>query len=174
VKKALELLAPAGTAEIGKAAIDHGADAVYIGAPKFSARAQAGNSIDDITGLVQHAQLFNAKVYVALNTILTDAEIEQALALIGSLYEAGIDGLIIQDVGLLELDLPPVPLIASTQMHNTTFEKVKFLEEVGFKRVILAREHSLNEIRAIRDSTKVELEVFVHGALCVSYSASVT
>ncbi len=170
MKKALELLAPAGTAEIGKAAIDHGADAVYIGAPKFSARAQAGNSIDDITGLVQHAQLFNAKVYVALNTILTDAEIEQALALIGSLYEAGIDGLIIQDVGLLELDLPPVPLIASTQMHNTTFEKVKFLEEVGFKRVILARELSLNEIRAIRDSTKVELEVFVHGALCVSYS----
>ncbi len=170
MKTPLELLAPAGTAEIGKAAIDHGADAVYIGAPKFSARAQAGNSIDDITVLVQHAHLFNAKVYVALNTILTDAEMDQAMDLVRSLYEVRIDGLIIQDVGLLELDLPPVPLIASTQMHNTAPAKVQFLEEVGFKRVILARELSLNEIRAIRDKTKVALEVFVHGALCVSYS----
>jgi 23S rRNA 5-hydroxycytidine C2501 synthase len=170
VKAPLELLAPAGTAEIGKAAIDHGADAVYIGAPKFSARAQAGNSIDDIVGLVQYAHLFYARVYVALNTILTDPEIEQALALIRSLYEASIDGLIIQDVGLLELDLPPIPLIASTQMHNTTPEKVGFLEEVGFKRVILARELTLDEIMIIRNKTKVELEVFVHGALCVSYS----
>lgn len=170
MKTPLELLAPAGTAEIGKAAIDHGADAVYIGAPKFSARAQAGNSINDIAELVKHAHLFHAKVYVALNTILTNPEIDQTMDLISSLYEARIDGLIIQDVGLLELDLPPVPLIASTQMHNTTPEKVQFLESVGFKRVILAREHSLNEIMAIRDNTKVELEVFVHGALCVSYS----
>ncbi|MBN1906151.1 MAG: U32 family peptidase [Deltaproteobacteria bacterium] len=170
MKTPLELLAPAGTAEIGKAAIDHGADAVYIGAPRFSARAQAGNSIDDIAGLVQHAHLFHARVYVALNTILTDPETDQAMDLIRSLYEAGIDGLIIQDVGLLELDLPPIPLIASTQMHNTTPEKVQFLESVGFKRVILARELSLDEIRAIRSKTKVGLEVFVHGALCVSYS----
>jgi 23S rRNA 5-hydroxycytidine C2501 synthase len=170
VKIPLELLAPAGTAEIGKAAIDHGADAVYIGAPRFSARAQAGNSIDDITGLVQYAHMFNAKVYVALNTILTDPEMDQAMSLIRALYEALIDGLIIQDVGLLELDLPPVPLIASTQMHNNTPEKVQFLESVGFKRVILARELTLDEIRDIRSKTKVELEVFVHGALCVSYS----
>ncbi|MBN1905598.1 MAG: U32 family peptidase [Deltaproteobacteria bacterium] len=170
MKIALELLAPAGTAEIGKAAIDHGADAVYIGAPKFSARAQAGNSINDIAELVKYAHLFHANVYVALNTILTDPEIDQTMDLIRFLYEARIDGLIIQDVGLLELDLPPVSLIASTQMHNTTPEKVQFLESVGFKRVILARELSLNEIRAIRDRTKVELEVFVHGALCVSYS----
>jgi 23S rRNA 5-hydroxycytidine C2501 synthase len=170
VKTSLELLSPAGTAEIGKAAIDHGADAVYIGAPRFSARAQAGNSIDDITGLVKHAHLFNAKVYVALNTILTDPEMDQSMDLIRDLYEAHIDGLIIQDVGLLELDLPPIPLIASTQMHSTTPEKVQFLESVGFKRVILARELTLDEIRAIRDRTKVELEVFVHGALCVSFS----
>ncbi len=170
MKTPLELLAPAGTAEIGKAAIDHGADAVYIGAPKYSARAQAGNSLDDIAGIVKHAHLFHAKVYVALNTILTDPEMDEAKDLISALYDARIDGLIIQDVGLLELDLPPIPLIASTQMHNTTPEKVRFLESVGFKRVILARELSLNEIRAIRERTNVELEVFVHGALCVSYS----
>jgi putative protease len=170
VKTPLELLAPAGTAEIGKAAIDHGADAVYIGASQFSARSQAGNSIEDIDELVKYAHIFHAKVYVALNTILKDIEIDHAMDLIRSLYKAGIDGLIIQDVGLLELDLPPIPLIASTQMHNTTPEKVRFLESVGFKRVILARELSLREIRTIRDRTNVELEVFVHGALCVSYS----
>ncbi len=166
----LELLAPAGNAEIGRAAIDHGADALYIGAPMFSARAQAGNSIEEIAGLVQFAHLFRSRVYVALNTILTDAEIEQARDLIHALYDIRIDGLIIQDTGLLELDLPPIPLIASTQMHNASAERIQFLESVGFKRIILARELSIDEIRNIRKQTTVELETFVHGALCVSYS----
>ena len=166
----LELLAPAGNAQIGKAAIDHGADAVYIGAPRFSARAAAGNSIADIAGLVHYAHQFAARVYVALNTILTNEEIPSALDLIRQIYDSGADGLIIQDLGLLECDLPPIPLIASTQMHNTTSEKVKFLEAVGFRRVILARELSFEEIRVIRAQTTLELECFVHGALCVSYS----
>jgi putative protease len=166
----LELLAPAGNARIGIAAIDHGADAVYIGTPRFSARAAAGNPLADIAELIRYAHPFAAKVYVALNTILTDEELPEALALIRQVYEAGADGLIIQDVGLLECDLPPIPLIASTQMHNATPEKVKFLEAVGFQRVILARELSLAEISAIRDRTTVALECFVHGALCVSYS----
>lgn len=166
----LELLAPAGNTQIGIAAIDHGADAVYIGAPKFSARAAAGNSLTAIETLVKHAHLFNAKVYVALNTILTDDEIPVAEKLIRQIYSTGADGLIIQDTGLLELHLPPLPLIASTQMHITTPEKVKFLEDVGFQRVILARELSLKEISVIRSQTQVELECFVYGALCVSYS----
>lgn len=166
----LELLAPAGNLDIGRAAIDHGADAVYIGAPRFSARASAGNSMDDIARLIDYAHLFNARVYLALNTILSDAEIKEALPLITEAYQAGADGLILQDMGLLELDLPPIPLIASTQMHNVTPEKVKFLEDTGFSRVILARELSLRDIRAIREQTTVELECFVHGALCVSYS----
>ena len=166
----LELLAPAGNAEIGMAAIDHGADAVYIGAPKFSARADAGVSVADIARLIRHAHLYYARVYVALNTILTDQELPEALEMIREVFQLGADGLILQDVGLLELDLPPIPLIASTQMHNNTLEKVQFLEAVGFKRVILARELSLEEIVAIRQKTRVELEFFVHGALCVSYS----
>ncbi len=167
----LELLAPAGDADIGIAAIDHGADAVYIGAPRFSARAAAGVSVDDIERLIRHAHLYRARVYVALNTILTDAELDDSLEIIRTIHELGVDGLIIQDVGLLELDLPPIALIASTQMHNSTPEKVKFLEDVGFRRVILARELSLAEIAAIRRRTStIELEAFVHGALCVSYS----
>jgi 23S rRNA 5-hydroxycytidine C2501 synthase len=168
---ALELLSPAGNADIGIAAIDHGADAVYIGAPKFSARADAGVSVAGIARLVRHAHLFYAKVYVALNTILTDNEIAESLDIIREVYQLGADGLIIQDVGLLELDIPPIPLIASTQMHNNTAEKVRFLEAVGFQRVILARELTLDEIADIRRNTsKIELEFFVHGALCVSYS----
>ena len=166
----LELLAPAGTKEIGMAAIDHGADALYIGAPQFSARSKAGQEIADIAELIQYAHFFHAKVYVALNTILKEAEIPQALEIIHAVDAIGADGLIIQDMGLLELDLPPIPLIASTQMHNTSPEKVKFLEAVGFQRVILARELSLKEMKAIRNQTSVDLEVFVHGALCVSYS----
>ncbi len=166
----LELLAPAGNVEIGMAAIDHGADAVYIGAPKFSARADAGNSLEDVARLIRYAHFYYAKVYVALNTILTDRELPEALEIIRQIHGSGADGLILQDVGLLELDLPPIPLIASTQMHNDTPEKVRFLEAAGFKRVILARELSLEEIAAIRKETGVELEVFVHGALCVSYS----
>ncbi len=166
----LELLAPAGNADIGIAAIDHGADAVYVGAPRFSARADAGVSVAEIARLISHAHLYYARVYVALNTILTDDEIPEALDVIREVYDLGADGLIIQDPGLLETDLPPIPLIASTQMHNDTPGKVRFLEDVGFKRVILARELSFEEIAAIRRATRVELEFFVHGALCVSYS----
>ncbi len=166
----LELLAPAGNADIGIAAIDHGADAVYVGAPRFSARADAGVETEEIARLIRHAHLYYARVYVALNTILTDEEIPEALDVIREIHDLGADGLIIQDPGLLEMDLPPIPLIASTQMHNDTPEKIRFLEDVGFKRVILARELSLEEIAAIRQGTRIELECFVHGALCVSYS----
>ena len=166
----LELLAPAGNREIGEAAIDHGADAVYIGAPQFSARAQAGQALEEIEKLVQYAHFFHARVYVALNTILKEEEIPLALEIIRSVDAIGADGLILQDMGLLELDLPPIPIIASTQTHNTTPEKVKFLEDVGFQRVILARELSVKEIKTIREQTSVELETFVHGALCVCYS----
>jgi 23S rRNA 5-hydroxycytidine C2501 synthase len=168
--QSLELLAPAGSAHIGMAAIDHGADAVYVGAPRFSARANAGVDTREIGRLIRHAHFYYARVYVALNTILTNEEIPEALDVIREIYDLGADGLIIQDTGLLEMDLPPIPLIASTQMHNDTPEKVRFLEDVGFKRAILARELSLEEIAAMRQRTRIELECFVHGALCVSYS----
>jgi collagenase-like PrtC family protease len=169
--KMIELLAPAKDLECGKLAINCGADAVYIGAAKFSARSAAGNSIDDIRQLADYAHLFNAKVYAAVNTILRNDELADAVKLIYELYDAGVDGLIIQDVGLLECDLPPLPIIASTQMHNNTPEKVNFLQETGFTRAILARELSLKEIAGIAKSApKIELEAFVHGALCVCYS----
>ena len=143
--KKIELLAPAGDCDIGIAAINCGADAVYIGAPRFGAREAAGNTLADIEKLCAHAHRYWARVYVAVNTILTDAELDDARSLIRQLYDAGIDALIIQDAGLLEVDLPPLPLFASTQMHNATAEKVAFLEKVGFSRVILARELSLQE-----------------------------
>jgi collagenase-like PrtC family protease len=165
-----ELLAPAQNLECGLAAIDAGADAVYIGAARFGARAKAGNSLADIEALARHAHTYWARVYVTLNTLLYDDELVQAVRLAHQLYDIGVDALIIQDVGLLECDLPPIPLIASTQMHNHTPEKVAFLEAVGFRRVILARELSLAQIKAIRQATTIELETFVHGALCVSYS----
>ena len=168
--KSIELLAPARNCEYGKVAINHGADAVYIGAPQFSARKAASNSIADITKLTRYAHLFRCKVYTAFNTILYDSEIDSAREIINQLYNCGIDGLIIQDMGILELDIPPLPLIASTQTHNSTAEKVVFLEKAGFKRVILARELSLTEIEKIKISSTVELEFFVHGALCVSFS----
>ena len=170
MKRSLELLSPAGNADIGIAAIDHGADAVYVGAPRFSARADAGVDLLDMERLIRHAHFFHARVYVALNTILTDEEIPQALEVVREVYRLGADGLIIQDAGLLETDLPPIPLIASTQMHNNSPEKVRFLQDVGFRRVILARELSIGEIATIRKSTRIQLECFVHGALCVSYS----
>ena len=170
MKKKIELLAPAGTCEIGRAAINCGADAVYIGAPRFGAREAAGNSLADIENLCAYAHRYWARVYGAVNTILTDAELEDARRLIWRLYDAGADAVIIQDMGLLEVDLPPLPLFASTQLHNATAEKVAFLEKVGFSRVILARELNLGEIRTIGKSTSLELECFVHGALCVSYS----
>lgn len=166
----VELLAPAKNLDYGKAAINHGADAVYIGAPKFGARLAASNTVQDIVELAKYAHLYKAKIYTAFNTLLFDHELDEAQKLIVKLYEAGIDGLIIQDMALLEMDLPPVKLIASTQTHNSTPEKVIFLENAGFKRVILARELNLKEIDTIRKQTSVELEAFVHGALCVSYS----
>ncbi|GAK54376.1 peptidase U32 family protein [Candidatus Moduliflexus flocculans] len=168
--KIIELLAPAKNADAGIAAITCGADAVYIGAARFGAREQAGNSVADIERLAQFAHRYWARVYVALNTLLYDDEFPEALRLIGELYDAGTDGLIIQDMGLLECDLPPLPLIASTQTHNAAPEKVAFLERVGFQRAILARELNLEQIRAIRAQTSLELECFVHGALCVCYS----
>ena len=167
----VELLAPARDLECGMAAIDCGADAVYIGAPRFGARAAAGNSLEDIAALARHAHKFWARVYVTLNTLLFDDELAPACRLAWQLHEIGVDGLIVQDTGLLECELPPLPLIASTQMHNHTPERVAFLERVGFPRAILARELTLDEIRAIRRAAPaIELECFVHGALCVCYS----
>lgn len=168
--RSIELLAPAKDLNCGIEAINHGADAVYIGAPKFGARAAAGNSLDDIRALCEHAHLFNARIYVALNTILREEELPEAEQLIWQLYQAGADALIVQDMGITRLNLPPIPLHASTQTDNRTPEKVKFLEAAGFTQVVLARELSLNEIRGISEQVSVALEVFVHGALCVSYS----
>ena len=166
----LELLAPAKNADVGIEAIRHGADAIYIGAPKFGARQAAGNSLADIERLVREAHLFGGKVLVTLNTILTDSELQEAETLIHQLYDIGVDALIIQDMGILRLNLPPIRLHASTQANNVSVEQVQFLEGAGFARVVLARELSLQQIQAIRSQTSVELEAFVHGALCVSYS----
>ena len=166
----MELLSPAKDLACGIAAIDHGADAVYIGAPRFGARISAGNSLSDIEKLCQYAHLYHAQVHVTLNTILTDQELEESRKMIFQLFEAGADALIIQDTGILQLDLPPIALHASTQTDNRTVEKVLFWESVGINRVILARELSLEQIRAIREKSSVALEAFVHGALCVSYS----
>lgn len=166
----IELLAPAKNADIGIEAIKHGADAIYIGAPKFGARQAAGNTIEEIQKLADFAHIFGAKVLVTLNTILTDKELNEAERLIHQLYEAGVDALIVQDMGILSLDLPPIRLHASTQADNRTPERVKFLQDVGFSRVVLARELGIEAIRNIRQQTNVELEAFVHGALCVSYS----
>ncbi len=166
----IELLAPARNAEVGKEAIWHGADAVYIGGPMFGARAAAGNSLTDIEDLCRVAHTYYAKVYVTLNTILTDAELAEAEKLVWQLYEAGVDGLIVQDFGLTQLNLPPIALHASTQMDTRTPDKAKFLQDSGFQQVVIARESSLQDIKAIANATTVRLEAFVHGALCVSYS----
>ena len=166
----IELLAPAKTADIGREAIVHGADAVYIGGPAFGARAAAGNSIADIARLADFAHTYHARVYAAVNTILYDNELRQVERLITDLCRAGVDALIVQDMGILRLDIPPVALHASTQCDNRTVEKVRFLHEAGFSRVVLARELSASEIREIAAAVPIDLEVFVHGALCVSYS----
>ena len=170
----LELLAPAKNLEFGIAAIDHGADAVYIGGPSFGARAAAGNPMADIEKLAAYAHRYQARVLLALNTILRDDDLESACRIAWQAYEAGVDALIVQDMGLLELDLPPLQLHASTQTYNRTPEKVRFLEQVGFSQIVLARELSLAEIRAIAAQTSATLEFFVHGALCVSYSGQCT
>lgn len=167
----LELLAPAKDLECAITAIDSGADSLYIGGPSFGARSAAANSIEDLKQVVRHARLFRAKVYLTLNTLLFDHEIEEANRLLHQAYDAGIDAAIIQDMGLLETRLPPLPLFASTQCHNTTPDKVRFLRDCGFQRVILARELSLKEIAAIRKAVPdVELEFFLRGALCVCFS----
>jgi 23S rRNA 5-hydroxycytidine C2501 synthase len=166
----IELLAPARNLESGKIAINYGADAVYIGADRFGARAAAGNSLSDIETLIRYAHLYKAKVFITLNTILYDHELEEARKLIIDLYQAGADALIIQDMGLLELDLPPIPLHASTQTHNFDADKIQFLDALGFERIVLARELNLNEIQSIRQKVNAELEFFIHGALCVSLS----
>ena len=166
----LELLAPARDLSAGLAAINSGADAVYIGGPGFGARAAAGNPVADIATLAAYAHQFGARVYGTVNTLLTDEQMPEAVALIHQLYDAGVDAVIIQDAGLLNQPLPPLPLHASTQFNNFTPAKVKFLEQAGVSRVVLARELTLAEIAAIRAQTRVELEFFVHGALCVSLS----
>jgi len=166
----IELLAPAKNLQCGCAAIKAGADALYIGASQFSARANAGNSLQDIEKLVAFAAPFRVKIYAALNTLLYDHELADAHKLAYQLYDAGIDALIIQDMGLLELDLPNIPIHASTQTHNTTTQRIAFLQNAGIERVILARELSIRQIAEIHQNTNVELESFVHGALCVSYS----
>ena len=167
----LELLAPAKNLECGIAAINHGADAVYIGAPRFGARAAAGNSVDDIRTLCQYAHQYAASVYVTVNTIIYDDELEATQQLIQQLYDVGVDAILVQDMGILRMSLPPIPLHASTQTDNRTPEKVRWLRDIGFRRVVLARELSVDEIAEIhRQVPDVELEVFVHGALCVCYS----
>ncbi|MBR3433094.1 MAG: U32 family peptidase [Bacteroidaceae bacterium] len=167
----IELLSPARNLECGIAAVDHGADAVYIGAARFGARALAGNSVQDIARLCAYAHPFGVKVYVTVNTILYDEELRDTQELIWELYRAGADALIVQDMSLLRMDLPPIPLHASTQMDNRTPDKVRALRDLGYEQVVLARELSLNEIRAIHEAVPdVFLEAFVHGALCVSYS----
>ena len=168
--KKIELLSPAKNLEIGIAAINHGADAVYIGGPSFGAREKVGNSIEDIEKLCRHAALYDARVYVTMNTLLFDNELDQARKLAYDCWNAGVDALIVQDMALLNMDMPPIALHASTQCHNIEAEKVKFLEDVGFSQVVLARELSIDEIKDIRSKTSVPLEYFIHGALCVSYS----
>ncbi|RZJ04259.1 MAG: U32 family peptidase, partial [Rubrivivax sp.] len=167
----LELLAPARDADIGIEAVNHGADAVYIGGPGFGARDKAPNEIGDIARLARHARRFNARIFVAMNTILRDDELEGARQQAWQLYDAGVDALIVQDMGLLELDLPPIQLHASTQTDIRTPEKARFLQDVGFSQMVLARELDLKQIIAIREQVQqAALEFFVHGALCVAYS----
>ncbi len=166
----LELLSPARDAAIAREAILHGADAVYIGGPGFGARHNASNSLRDIAELVPFAHRFGAKVFVTLNTILHDDELEPAQRLITDLYQTGVDALIVQDMGVLELDIPPIELHASTQCDIRTVEKAKFLSDVGFTQIVLARELNLNQIRDIHQATDATIEFFIHGALCVAYS----
>ncbi len=170
--KKIELLAPAKDLLHGIAAFNSGADAVYIGAPQFGARANANNTIADIEALVKYAHLYNAKVFTAVNTIIYDHELETCRKMIYDLYNVGVDALIVQDMGILEMDLPPITLHASTQANNRDASKIKFLEQAGIKRVVLARELNLHQIKEISDATPVELEFFVSGALCVAFSGN--
>lgn len=166
----IELLSPAKDIECGMAAINHGADAIYIGAQKFGARAAAGNSTSDIEKLAKYAHKYNTNVYVTVNTILKDSEIESARRLITELYEAGADALIVQDYSILKMDIPPIALHSSTQIDTRDKEKAMFLEKAGFSQIVVARELPLDKIREIHESVNVPIEAFIHGALCVSYS----
>ncbi|MEX0491511.1 U32 family peptidase [Raoultella terrigena] len=166
----LELLSPARDAGIAREAILHGADAVYIGGPGFGARHNASNSLSDIAELVPFAHRYGAKIFVTLNTILHDDELEPAQRLITDLYETGVDALIVQDMGVMQLDIPPIELHASTQCDIRSVEKAKFLSDVGFSQIVLARELNLQQIKAIYEHTDATIEFFIHGALCVAYS----
>ena len=166
----IELLAPAANADIAIEAIKHGADAVYIGGPGHGARKSACNSIEDIRRVADFAHIYRAKVYVTVNTIVYDHELAAVERMIYDIYRAGADALIVQDMGILRLNLPPIALHASTQCDTRTPEKARFLQDAGFSQIVLARELTLDEIREICDSVSVPVECFVHGALCVSYS----
>ncbi|MDH1730214.1 U32 family peptidase [Pseudomonas chengduensis] len=169
-KNHLELLSPARDVEIAREAILHGADAVYIGGPSFGARHNACNEVSDIARLVEFARHYHARVFTTINTILHDDELEPARALIHQLYDAGVDALIVQDMGVMELDIPPIELHASTQTDIRTLERAKFLDQAGFSQLVLARELNLQEIRQIADATDAAIEFFIHGALCVAFS----
>lgn len=166
----LELLAPSKNAQIAIEAIKHGADAVYIGADKYGARVSAGNTLDDIKTVVDFAHRFNARVYVTINTIIFENELQEVENIIHELYKIGVDALIVQDMGILRMNIPPIALHASTQCDIRKSDKAVFFEKVGFSQIVLARELTLNEIKDISRSTSVALEAFIHGALCVSYS----
>ncbi len=168
--RTLELLAPAKDFHTGIAAIKHGADAVYIAADRFGAREKAGNSIDDIEKLVNFAHQYFARVYVTVNTIIYEEELNDVKKLINDLYRINVDAIIIQDFAILNMEIPPIAIHASTQMHNNSPEKIQFLENQGIERVVLPRELSITEIINFRTNTNAELECFIHGALCVCYS----
>lgn len=168
--RSIELLAPAANKEVAIAAIDHGADAVYIGATSHGARYKASNSIDDIRDVVNYAHQFRARVYVTVNTLVYDQELAKVRDLITDLYRVGVDAIIVQDMSILRMDIPPIALHASTQCDTRSIEKAKFLEDVGFSQIVLARELTIEEIAAICHEVNVPVECFVHGALCVSYS----
>lgn len=169
-KHHLELLSPARDVAIAREAILHGADAIYIGGPSFGARHNAENSLADIAELVRFARLFHVRIFVTLNTILHDDELEPARQLIHQLYDAGVDALIVQDMGIMEMDIPPIEIHASTQCDIRTLDKARFLDQAGFSQLVLARELNLQQIRAIHEQVDSTLEFFIHGALCVAFS----
>ncbi|MFN3489333.1 MAG: peptidase U32 family protein [Emticicia sp.] len=172
MRKKIEILSPAKNLIQGMAAINAGADAVYIGAPQFGARTNATNSVEDIAEMVRYAHLFKAQVFVVINTILYDDELNQCKKLIHELYDIGVDALIVQDMAIMEMDLPPIVIHASTQANNRDPKHVKFLADAGMKRAVLARELNLDQVREISEATDIELEFFVSGALCVSFSGN--
>ena len=172
MKKKVEILAPAKNLFQGMAAINAGADAVYIGAPQFGARSNATNSVEDIAELVKYAHLFKAQVFVVLNTILYEHELDTCERLIHDLYHTGVDALIVQDMAIMEMNIPPIVIHASTQANNRDAKHVKFLADAGMKRVVLARELNLDQIKEISEASDVELEFFVSGALCVAFSGN--